>query len=412
MRSRITGIGTLVALSFILAASGFAQGRGPKGSIVIPPSSLERPGDRGKRAHTNIRMFVPAGGFKSPRPAAGGPPYSGYFFETPASVACVYKLVTGISGCNPTTVTANPTGGSKAIAIVDAFDDPNAASDLVYFSHQFGLPAAPFQVVYANGTQPPSVLGWELEESLDIEWSHAMAPKANIYLVEAASDSFSDLFSAVQVASNLVAAAGGGEVSMSWDTGDFYGESYFDSYFTTPGVVYFAAASDSPGPAYPSTSPNVVAAGGTTLRRNPVTGNFLGEAAWEYAGGGLTFNEVTPSYQAGIAPLLSGGRGVPDLSAVADPNTGVWVYDSGNGGWWILGGTSVSSPVLAGIVNLAGHFARSTNAELSTIYNHMAVTMDFKDTVQGYCGYYMQDSAVKGWDFCTGVGSPKGLLGK
>ena len=239
-----------------------------------------------------------------------------------------------------------------------------------------------------------------------------MAPKAKIYLVEAASTSFSDLFSAVQVASNLVAAAGGGEVSMNWSSADFYGETYYDSYFTTPGVVYFASSSDSPGPAYPSTSPDVVAAGGTTLRRNPATGNFMSEAAWEYTGGGLTFNEVTPSYQGGIASLLSGGRGVPDLSAVADPNTGVWVYDSGNGGWLILGGTSVSSPVLAGIVNQAGNFAPSTKAELTTIYNHMAVTTDFKDTVQGYCGYYMQDSAVKGWDFCTGVGSPSGLVGK
>jgi kumamolisin len=223
-----------VALSFILAASGLAQGRGAKGSIVIPSSSVENPGDRGKRAHTNIRMFVPAGGFKSPLSAAGGPPYSGYFFETPASVACVYKLVTGIAGCNPTTVTANPTGGSKAIAIVDSFDDPNAASDLAYFSHQFGLPAASFQVVYANGTRPRSDLGWELEESLDIEWSHAMAPKAKIYLVEAASNSVSDLFSAVQVASNLVAAAGGGEVSMSWSTGDFYGEIFTGKRTSTP----------------------------------------------------------------------------------------------------------------------------------------------------------------------------------
>jgi subtilase family serine protease len=87
-----------------------------------------------------------------------------------------------------------------------------------------------------------------------------------------------------------------------------------------------------------------VAAGGTTLRRDPVTGNFLSEAAWEYAGGGLTFNEVTPSYQAGIAPPSLRVPRCADLSAVADPNTDVWVYDSGNGGWWILRGTSVSSP--------------------------------------------------------------------
>jgi subtilase family serine protease len=237
--------------------------------------------------------------------------------------------------------------------------------------------------------------------------------------VEAASSAFSDMFTAVQVASNLVSAAGGGEVSMSWSGGDFFGENSYDSYFATPGVVYFGAAGDAPGPEYPSTSPDVVSAGGTTFRRNPLTGNFLGETTWSYAGGGLTFNEATPSYQNSLSSLLLGGRGVPDLSAVADPDTGVWIYDTGNTGlcitssaWCILGGTSVSSPVLAGIVNLAGHFAASTNAELTTVYGNMGIASNLNDVTKGFCGYNMQDSATKGWDFCTGVGSPIGIQGK
>ena len=414
MRNRFSVIAMAVSFSLFLCLLTPAQAQAQKGSVVIPPSSLERPTDLGKRAHTNIRMFVPAKGFTNPQVAVGLPPYNGYYYETPASLACVYKLVGVVpgSGCDPNKVTNHSTGGSKAIAVVDAYDDPNAAADLTYFSNQFGLPAANFQTVYANGTQPPNDSGWELEESLDIEWAHAMAPRAKLYLVEAASNYNSDLYLAVQVASNLVAAAGGGEVTMSWGGGEFDGEASYDSYFTTPGVVYFASTGDGAGTIYPSTSPNVVAAGGTTLRRNPFNGEFFSEAAWVDGGGGPSPYEARPSYQSGIANIVGSARGVPDLSAVADPNTGVWVYDSGNGGWWIVGGTSASSPILAGIVNKAGSFATSTNAELTTIYNNMAVPAYFRDTTDGFCGPYMGFSAVKGWDFCTGVGSPKGPAGK
>jgi subtilase family serine protease len=408
-RRVFTAAGT-IALSLGLGMQAFAQAAEHKGMIVVPSSSVERAGDLGKRAHTNIRMFVPAGGFRSPRPFAGGPPYSGYFYETPASIGCIYKLTKSVTGCNPNTVTANPTGGSKAIAIVDAYDDPNAASDLANFSTQFGLPAATFQVVYASGTKPPGDSGWELEESLDIEWAHAMAPSAKIYLVEAASNSFSDLLTAVQVASTDVAVAGGGEVSMSWGGGEFSGETGYDSYFTTSGIVYFASTGDGPGTIYPSVSPDVVAVGGTTLRTNPSTGAFKSEAAWVDGGGGLSFYESRPSYQSVISSIVGSARGVPDVGADADPNTGVWVYDSGNGGWSVVGGTSVASPTMAGIVNRAGSFAASSNSELTTIYNNMAT--DFKDTTTGFCGPYMGYSSAKGWDFCTGVGSPKGYAGK
>src|SRR5271165_1034223 len=409
MRSLVrTAVATV--LCFVPFIAG-AQGGAHKGSIVIPSSSLEQSRDIGARAHTNVRMFVPAEGFTSPRPLSVGPPYAGFLYETPASVACVYHLTTAVTGCNPNAVTAIPSGGSKAIAIVDAYDDPGAASDLAYFSAQFGLPAPSFQVVYAGGSRPSRNSGWELEESLDIEWAHAIAPKAKIYLVEAASNSFYDLFAAVQTAGNLVAAAGGGEVSMSWGGGEFPSEVNYDSYFTTSGVVYFASAGDGPGTLYPSVSPNVVAAGGTTLRRNPSTGAFLAEAAWVDTGGGASYYEARPSYQSVVKSTVGSKRGVPDLSAVADPNTGVWVYDSGNGGWLAVGGTSASSPILAADVNLAGHFATSTNAELTTVYNSLTVATSFNDTTTGFCGPYMGYSPAKGWDFCTGVGSPNGLVG-
>ena len=200
-----------------------AQNQSRKGHVVIPESSVERGGDNGVMAHTHLRIMMPEGGVFTGTPQPNElPPFPGYFFETPASIACIYRLVPHSKhGCNPNETTDNPTGGAGAIAIVDAFDTPNVAADLAAFSAQFGLPPAVFQVVYASGTQPaldPSG-GWELEASLDIEWSHAMAPNAKIFLVEANSNRFLDLFQAVLVASNLVATNGGGEVS-KFDLGD------------------------------------------------------------------------------------------------------------------------------------------------------------------------------------------------
>ncbi len=269
---------------------------------------------------------------------------------------------------------ANPTGGGNAIAIVDAFDDPYAVSDLQHFSSQFGLPKTNIEVVYATGTDPglDSTGGWELEEALDIEWAHAMAPKAKIYLVEALTSSYADSLEAEVVASNLVAAAGGGEVSNSWGGTEFSDEISLDSTFTTPRVVYFAAVGDTEGTIWPSASPNVVAPGGTSISRNPLTGYFQGEYAWNSSGGGPSSFEVRPSYQNGVQSMVGFTRGVPDVSADADPNSGVCVWETNSvtgGGWYAIGGTSLASPVWAGIVNFAGNFASSSQAELNALEN-------------------------------------------
>lgn len=412
-----------LATSFALLSSNNAVAQTPNhaGHVVIPASSIEHASDIGKRAHTNIRLFIPEGGFTNANPQ-GGPPYAGYGYETPASLACLYNLVTPVAGCNPNTVTANPVGGAKAIAIVDAFDDPTAVRDLDAFSKQFGIVSKNpfFQVVFASGNRPPqdSTGGWELEESLDIEWAHAMAPNAKLYLVEAPSNNTADLYKAVEVASQLVSAAGGGEVSMSWGGGEFQGETSVDTLFSTPGVVYFASAGDGEGVIYPSTSPNVVSAGGTTNSRNPFTFAFQKQTGWNSAGGGPSAYEPLPSYQSAIASITDGHRGIPDVSFDADPNTGVWILDStpyegqgGAGAWWIVGGTSVSSPALAGIVNLAGHFNASSQAELTEIYSNLG-SSDFQDVTEGTCYYYDGFSATTGWDFCTGVGTVSGTSGK
>jgi subtilase family serine protease len=383
--------------------------------VTIPESSIEHKEDIGRRAHTNIKLFRPTGDLPEPSAAAtSGPPYPGYFFETPASLACIYNLVAPSNGCNPNLVSSVPTGGLVSIAIVDAFDDPGAAKDLAKFSKQFGLRPPDFKVVFATGTRPARDSNWELEESLDIEWAHAMAPFAKLYLVEAASNSFYDLLTAESVAAALVSNDGGGVVSNSWGGSEFSGETAYDSFFSYPGVVYFASSGDGPGVIYPSASPNVVAVGGTSLSRDPNTGSYFFESAWNSTGGGLSQYEPIPSYQANthIAKVVGTQRGVPDVAADADPRSGVWVWDSGNFGWWIVGGTSLSSPVWAGIVSAAGNNLGSTNAELSTIYRNRYNRADYSDIKIGVCGPWNGYLTSSGYDFCTGVGSPLGYAGK
>jgi len=410
-----------------------------RGTIILPKSSVPATNDVNKpktmRANTNIQLFLPHG-WKPDKAAPARPdalpPFPGYAFETPASLACVYSLVTAVPGCNPNTLTAEATGGSKAIAIVDAYDDPWAGPDLAYFSEQFLLPFSPeqLQVVYEDGATPPTIDvtgGWELEQSLDIEYSHAMAPDATIYLVEVNSQSLADLLTGVQIASNLIRCAktttcpttstGTGEVSMSWGFPEFPTETSFDSYFTTPGVVYVAAAGDAPGTDWPCVSPNVVCAGGTTIRRNPVNGNFIEERSWELGSGGASLYEAIPSYQSSISGIVGTRRGVPDVALDSNPITGAWVWDSNffeelGGGWFIVGGTSLGTPTWAGIINAAGGFKASSAAELTFIYANKAVTADYNDTKLGDCGPYAGYLAVAGWDPCTGVGSAKGHSGK
>jgi len=384
----------LVALLFLfLPWSGVAQS---SPTAMVPQSSVERAEDLGIRAHTNFFLLRSPGEF----PRASGP--AG---ETPASLACVYKLTKQVKGCPISGTTQVPTGGAKAIAIVSAYDNPDAKTDLDTFSQQFGLASADFAKVYANGKQPPNDPGgWSLEEALAIEWAHAMAPKAKIYLVEAASNSYGDLFRAESVASKLLAKAGGGEVSNSWGGAEFSGEQSYDKYFKTKGVVHFASAGS---PTYPSTSPYVVSAGGTRVNRNS-SGDFTGESGCCI--GGISVYEPRPAYQNIIEKIVGAYRGTPDLSFDAGTTSPVAVYDKDGGyGWVELSGTSVSAPSLAGIVNAAGSFDPSTNAELTMIYKEYGNSKEyhawFRDITSG-------SGCTTGWDFCSGVGSVLTYKGK
>ncbi len=418
----ILALAVPAALGAVPTAAASAAAAWHGGQVVIPQSSIELPEQIGVRAHTNFKMFVPTHGMANVQPpslAPGAapqqsPPFAGYFFETPASLGCVYRLVSSrVAGCNPNTADDNPSGGARAIAVVDAYDYPTASSDLRVFAAQFGLPLptnASFRTIYASGRRPQVDADWNIEEALDIEWAHAMAPRAKIYLVEAASTSFADLLTAVSVANSLVSSAGGGEVSMSWGGSEFFGETIYDLYFAQKGVVYFAAAGDSPGTIWPSTSPNIVSVGGTSVSRNPTTGAFQQEIAWQSGGGGPSLYEPRPSYQGVISAIVQTRRGTPDVSADADPTTGVWVYDTPY--WYIVGGTSVATPVWAGIVNAAGRFSAATRSELAAVYANRGSSSDFTRIVQGSCGPNEGYLAVAGWDFCTGVGSPVGKGGK
>jgi subtilase family serine protease len=328
--------------------------------------------------------------------------------ENPNSIRPVYQLLSS--------------GGWHVIAIVDAYDYPTAENDLNVFSSTFGLPPCTtangcFQKVYAAGVKPKANCGWAQEAALDIEWAHAMAPNAKIILVEATSNSFADLFKAVDVASKLVSPNGHGlgQVSMSWGGSEFSTQASYDGHFTTPGVVYFAASGDTGGATiYPGVSPNVVCAGGTTIHRDGA-GTFVSETGWSGSGGGPSKYAPRPAYQNGIANLVGARRGTPDFSFNADPQSGVAVYDStpchGLSGWMVFGGTSVASPSLAGIVNLAGLLSGSTQTELTTMYTALqySYATDFRDILTGSAGKF---SAKLGWDFVTGLGSNLGLLGK
>ena len=412
-------LGIYIGLT-ISTVAGWAQNAKPQGIVLVPESSIRQAqplisGFEGEsRASTNIAMFMPSIHIE-PVTKEGAVPPAPYFIETPASIACIYGLVKRQGGCNPNTVRSNASGGSKVIAIVDAFDAPAIKTDLQAFSDRFGLPAADFEVAFASGNRPPNEKGWEIEISLDVEWAHAMAPGAKIILVEANSNSYTDLLAAVDLASDLVAFQGGGEVSLSWGGAEFPTEAGSDAHFSKPGIVYFVAAGDRPGGSYPAMSPNVVAVAGTTINRKADSGDFLGERPWKNTGGGPSSFEHRPSYQNGISAIVGNTRGAADLAAVADPSAGgVWVYDSqnpnvrSNKGWLAIGGTSVSTAILAGIANNAGRFAKSSVEELAYIYAHAA---DFTDIKTGTCGPTGIYASVAGWDYCSGLGSPNGKGG-
>jgi len=304
--------------------------------------------------------------------------------------------------------------GSNAIAVIDYGHLTTALSDFNTFSAQFGLPQETstnplspsnrvFQVVYnPPGVTPPVDAGWNGEEALDMEWAHAMAPNAKIYVIESSDGNLDG--------ANLVAAAlpGCKEVSNSWgypgEAGS--GELALDSNYQHAGTVFLASAGDIGGlQSYPSESPYVVSVGGTSLVMDPSGTIVKQETGWVDGGGGPSNYEPRPIWQNSVSGKVGSQRGDPDLAAVADPYTGVAVYSASQGGWVVFGGTSVSCPLVSGIVNSSNTFFANSAAEENLIYS-LLNTKSFRDITQGSAGSF---SAGVGWDFVTGCGAPLDL---
>lgn len=390
-----------LALALVAAGQGIASGGSQQSQLYIPPSSIEHPGDRGVRVHTNWVQLrrnawadpVPHGPvalFALPGPDGG---------LTPQNVRAAYA----VSG-----------NGKGVIAIVDAFDNPNALGDFNTFAAYYGLPTEPssdatagsnkvFQVVYAAGTRPAtdSSGGWEFEEALDIEWAHAMAPGAKIVLVESSGNDWDPMMAAVDVAVGMNA----NQISMSWLGGEFSGETAYDVHFSRRSGGFFAASGDGgAGVGYPSASPLVTSCGATALNLN-ASGGYGSETGWSGSGGGSSSQEPIPAWQAGLTSYNAAGattpvtgRATPDISAVGDPATGVSLYSSfGGGGWTNVGGTSVSAPVLAGITNSA-----TVLIDVPLYARIYLMKHGFHDITVGNNGY----PAGKGYDYVTGMGTP------
>jgi Bacterial Ig-like domain (group 3)/MBG domain (YGX type) len=338
-------------------------------------------------------------------------------------------------------------GAGQTIAIVDAYDNPNIFKSLDAFDSQFGLtsaganlydqygPASSFLTVLNQSGQAASLPGtgpmgagtdnWQMEESLDVEWAHAMAPGARIILLEASSQSLSDLMATVATAANQ---PGVSVVSMSWGFPEgqavFAGdEATDDRVFAKRGVTFVASTGDSGAadPEYPAYSPNVLSVGGTSLTLN-ADGSYNSETAWGDgsdsgrafigSGGGASAFEPEPAYQRGAQS--TGARTTPDVSLVADPATGLWIADSSNSDlsnpFQIVGGTSLSAPAWAGLVALANQ-GRAAAGE-STLNSstpteaqqalYMLPRSDYNMIASDSNGH----TATAGYNPATGLGTP------
>ena len=371
-------------------------------------------------------------------PAGSAAPPTGAF--SPAQIEQAY----GIDQVKDSGVLQDGTG--ETIAIIDAYDNPmfvsrnsNAdvnqdpnflASDLHKFDLQYGLPepAGFFTKVNQTGgtTYPSGNTNWGTEIALDVEWVHALAPGAKIILVEANSNSDTDLFNGAAVWARD--HSGAQVVTMSFGGSEYSTDPTTNSIFQSPadhGITWLASTGDDGVPGgYPAFSPNVVAVGGTTL--TAPGGVYSSESGWSGSGGGISNYESQPTYQQGLVIHSgtsvinqSGKRAIPDVAFDADPSSGVAVYDSYSQGstypWLQVGGTSFSSPAWAAMIGItdeirANHGLPSLDGQSETlpalyqIYSDPGrYASDFHDITSGSNG----DSAATGYDLVTGMGSPK-----
>ncbi len=345
----------------------------------------------------------------STTPHATSPPADAF---TPAQIAKAY----GFDKIQFGAIQGDGTG--QTIAIVDAYDAPNMQADLDAFSAQFGLPSTTItKVNQTGGTTLPEVDptgNWTIETALDVEWVHAMAPGANILLVEANSAFSTDLFAAVGYAS-----AHASVVSMSWGGPEFSDDFSWESYLVHPGVSFVVSSGDYGAPvSYPSSSPNALSVGGTSLF-TALDGTYSSESGWEGSGGGPSAYFSQPTYQKGVVTQTSSKRANPDVSYNADPNTGFAVYStsaptgSTGPGWLTVGGTSAGAPQWAALIAIANQGRALGNQPLLNATDPQEVQAllytnsdAFRDITTGGSTGIPTYSARRGYDYVTGLGSP------
>jgi subtilase family serine protease len=299
-------------------------------------------------------------------------------------------------------------GSGETVAVIDGYDDPSAERDLGVYRTEFGLPPCTtangcFRKLDQTGARhyPQADGGWGQEISLDLDMVSAVCPLCHVMLVEATTTSMANLGAAVDTAVRLGANA----VSNSYGGPDASDRNY-GRYYHHPGVAVTASAGDSGyGVSYPASSKWVTAVGGTTLQRSTSTRGFT-ESAWSGGGSGCSSDNTT-TWQP-VATTGCPDRAVADVSAVADPATGVAVYDSyafeGTSGWLTFGGTSASSPIIAAVYALAGNTADVTSG--AYLWAHHGWLRDITSGSNGTCATKQWCNARTGWDGPTGWGTP------
>lgn len=344
---------------------------------------------------------------------------------SPHEAPVYFSTPVGLSPANVHTLYDFPTARSAAagkgetIALVEAYDDPNIEADLAIFDAQFNLPTCTsankcFTKIYAAGSVPQADAGWALEISLDVEWAHATAPQAKILLVEAAENSFANLFEAV-----IAAAQNANVVSMSWGGPEFSEETQVDPVFEAfPSVAFVASSGDAGfGVSYPAASPYVLAVGGTTIEvvfSHRGVAHRLQELAWSSSSGGLSQFESPSAAQ---SVFLNGfpSRAVPDVAFLSDPVTGLAVFDSvpyqGVFGWLQVAGTSAGAPQWSGLIARADsrsgtplNTSQAAYALYSFSGSRSGPLNDITIGTNGLCGTACL--AAPGFDFVTGLGTP------
>ena len=357
-----------------------SNGQAHRHAKVCPSAAPET-----ARCHAWVRVDDAA------QPMAAAAP-SGY---GPADLRSAYNLTSSGSS-------------SQTIAIVDAYDDGNAEADLAVYRSTYGLPPCTtangcFNKVDQNGGKhyPRGNAGWAEEISLDLDMASAICPNCRILLVEASTNSFANLSAAV----NRAAAMGATVISNSYGGSEFSTETSSESAYNHPGIMITVSSGDNGyGVEFPAASRYVTAVGGTNLVRSATSRGWT-ETVWNGAGSGCSAYIPKPSWQtdAGCAR-----RTVADVAAVADPNTGVAVYDTyrlSPGGWLVFGGTSVAAPIIASVYALAGNGASNTYGSFP--YSHTTALWDVTSGSNGSCGTYLCTGVV-GFDGPTGLGTPNG----